>query len=116
MSKKMTFEDKVIALKKMHIKSHPDALRQIKGWENSMAKLEVQRDWIAHPNTQELRDVATEQLNAIKTELSTNRDLSEDRREALFEAQDAHMAYLAVLTVDPESEINSLESEIDNEL
>lgn len=116
MNNKMTFEDKMIALKRMHKDSNHDSLRKIKEWESRMGNLEVQRDWLAHPNTQELRDIALNQTQAIKHELSTNRDLTNERREGLFEAQELHLAYLAVLTVDPASEISSLESEVDFEL
>ena len=114
--KQLTFDEKVIALKKMHKGSAPEALKQISGWEERMGQLEMEKAWLEHPNTQELRKVAIEQMTAIDKKLSSERDLPDAVREALFEVKDAHMYYLAVLTTNPESEILSIEASVDSEL
>lgn len=114
--KKMTFDDKIVALKQMHARSHPDAKRQISEWEDRMSQLQIQTQWLKHPNTTALRTLAEEQLQAISARLSEEETMPDEERKALFKAKNVHIVYLAVLTGDPEAEIETIEGEVDAEL
>ena len=112
----MTFDEKLIKLKQIHARSHPDALSYIKQWESRFAQLQVTKDWLQHPITQKLRELATEQIDRIVSVLANSKDLAEADRKAMFEQKEAHLIYLTLLTEDPTSEIKSIESKVDAEL
>jgi hypothetical protein len=116
MSTEQTFEEKIKTLREIHSRSHPDAVQQISQWEDKFARLRARKDWLEHPNTMELRNLATEQIDIIVGILAEKEDLSDDDRKKLFAQKQAHLVYLTVLTDDPESEIKSVESSVDAEL
>lgn len=116
MNEEKTFEEKVKILNKLHTGSHPDAKNLISQWEDKFARLSAQKDWLDHPNTKEVRDLAMEQIEAIEGILSDREDLSEADRKALFAQKKAHRVYLSVLSGNPLSEMKSIESSVDLEL
>lgn len=114
--KEYSFEEKVEILKKKTAHYHKDAKLQITQWEDEMARLTMQKDWVNHPDTKKLRAIAEEQISAIVSELSSNENLTDVERQAYFKLKNAHIAYLSVLTEDPTSEIETIEEAIANEL
>lgn len=112
----LTFDDKIAVLQQMHRKSAPDARKQISDWNDEMERLTVTADWLEHPNTAELRELASGQIEAITTVLANDENLAEADRKALFAAKKAHLAYLAVLTYDPTPEIEAVEDKVNFEL
>lgn len=111
-----TFQEKIEALRKAHAKSHPDSRAQIRSWENQMAELQVKKDWVDHPNTKAMKDLTLEQINRINGVLANDQKLEEAERKALFAEKNAHMSYLAFLSDDPASEMQSIEHAVNHEL
>lgn len=111
-----TFEEKMKILKEMHSRSHPEAIAQIMDWEEKFARLQANLEWLGHPNTKELAQLAVEQISLINNSLANGEALSDVDRNKLFAQKNAHMVYLAVLSNDPQSEMRSIESSVDAEL
>lgn len=115
---KLSFSDKIVAIKQKLTGSgaSEDALHQVRSWEDRMSKLKVQQDWLQHPCTKELARIALEQVKGITSTLGNNENIPEMERGILFAEKKAHFTYLAVLTENPESEIDSLEKRVNEEL
>jgi len=116
--KERTFSEKVISLKNL-LKNSPEHEQQLKHYEDRMAELQIQKEWLSHPNTKALADICRDAIRTINVVLSTKEDLSDVERKSLFREKSAHQAYLALLTDDPEGEIESVEksvNELDNEV
>lgn len=111
-----SFEEKIEALRKQHLKSHPDALRQIQDWAFAFAQLRVQKDWIDHPNTLAMKEAVEDAIGRIDAVLVTNDKLEEVERKALFAEKRAHLSYLALLSEDPTDEMKSIEASVESEL
>lgn len=111
-----TFEEKIEILKKQHLSSHPDAINAIRQWEDKLIRLKAQDEWLQHPNTKELLAITTEQINAINLILKDTEDLTEAQRVKYFQLKKAHLTYLAALSLDPKSQMASIEKLIDYEL
>ena len=114
--KPKTFDEKMSVLKKMHARSAPEALEQLKSWEEQMQRLQIKLDWYQHPATKELRELARTQIQAANDVLANKEDLTEEDRKAIIKMKNAHMVYLAVLSEDPEKEIQTIENFVENEL
>lgn len=112
----LTFEEKLNKLRKIHTYSDVDAKNQLKQWEDQMSRLRVVKEWLEHPNTIDLRNLAAAQLRNITAILSNDRDLPEVERKALFSAKEAHLAYLAALSQNPETEMETIENSLNYEL
>lgn len=111
-----TFEDKIKILKQIHSRSHPDAVSQISQWEDRFARLTAKKEWLNHPNTVELRNLVSEQIDLIVGVLAEKEDLTELERNKLFAQKNAHMVYLTLLTENPDSEIKNIEQSVNVEL
>ena len=111
-----TFEEKMNELKNMHAGSHPDAINMLEHWEERYARLKAQTEWLSHPNTQELYKLAIEQIKTIDNILIEKEDLSDTERRQLYAEKKAHRVYVAVLSTNPQSEMKSIESSVDEEL
>ena len=115
-TKDKPFEEKVKILKDMHAKSAPEALEQITQWEERFTMLKANKEWLDHPITKQLKELAEEQVAAVSALLSDKEDMSEIERKGLFALKKAHLVYLSVLTSNPESEMRSIEDSINDEL
>lgn len=114
--KEKTFEEKMKDLKEIHSGSHPEAVAQLEYWEDRYARLRAETEWLTHPNTQELYKLAIEQIKNIESILVEKEDLSDDERRRLYAEKKAHKVYVAVLSTNPQSEMKSIESSVDEEL
>lgn len=112
----LTFEEKIKALKAMHRNSHPDALNQLLEWEKRFIILKATEEWQSHPITKELTALAKAELVRIGVVLATKEDLTDIERKRLFALRDAHMVYLALLAVDAQSEMKTIEQSINYEI
>lgn len=105
-----TFFDKVTSLKKQFMYSgDTDALVQVAQWEDKFARLQVQKEWVIHPNTIELKNLVAEQIKNIVSTLANKEDLTQEDRLRLFAEKKCHLLYLALLSDDPSSEMEMLE-------
>lgn len=111
--KDMTYEEKIAALKKMHAHWAPESRDQIDKWADEISRLRFEAQWIQHPNTKQLRTVLTSQLDRITTLLSTDETVKDDERRLLFRQKDIILSLLAVLTTDPEKELQVIGRELD---
>ena len=116
MSQEKSFEEKIQTLKEIQARWDPEAVQQIRQWEERVARLKVETEWLNHPHTQMIRDFAAEQIDTIISVLANQRELSEADRRAYFEQKEVHMQYLALFTSDPQPEIRSIENAVANEL
>lgn len=116
MDQALTFDQKISIIKKRLNTTAPDALTQIAGWQDRMKNLQVTADWIAHPNTKALAALALEQIKGITATLGNNPHLTDAERNLLFAEKQAHFTYLAMLTADPASEIDTIEKQVSDEL
>lgn len=116
MSNELTLHEKIEKLKAQHTTSHSDAKQLIESWENRLAELETTKDWLQHPITQRLRELAEEQIQYISHLLASDENLSEPDRRALFREKQAHFVYLALMQTDPNGEIKAIEENINYEL
>jgi hypothetical protein len=114
--KEKSFEEKIQTLKEIHTRWDPQAIQQIRQWEERVARLKVESEWLNHPHTKEIRNYAAQQIDTIISVLANQRDLSEADRRAFFEQKEVHLQYLALFTSDPQPEIESIENAVDNEL
>lgn len=112
----MTFDEKIEQLKRIHSKSAPEALEQIRSWEEKMVRLNAQKEWLNHPSTAYLRQVCVDQIININYKLISDSILSEIDRKALLAERGAHIVYLATLTEYPDQEIKAIEKAVNNEL
>lgn len=110
------FEEKMSELKNKHAGSHPEAIRMLEHWEERYVKLKAQTEWLEHANTRELYNLAVEQIKNIESILVEKEDLSDDERRRLYAEKKAHKVYVAVLSTNPQSEMKSIESSVDEEL
>lgn len=110
------FDTKIAKLKAIHAYSDTSAQKSISEWAERMARLRVEKDWLDHPNAEELRTLATEQIDNIVSVLSNKKDLTDAERQGLLREKDVHFMYLGVLTADPESEMKVIESQVTEEL
>lgn len=85
-------------------------------WRDQLVQLRAEEDFVSHPITQEMARIAREQIEAIRTTLSDNENISEIDRKTLFSMKRVHEIYLSLFTKDPESAIELLEKSIDEEL
>lgn len=113
---KLSFEEKIRILKKIHARSAPDARRQIERWEEDISHLQFEQDWLQHPNTKKFRDVLAQHLDNISTVLQNEENISEEERKMLFRTKDIIFALMAVLSIDPLNEMKSIEGQVDYEL
>lgn len=111
----MKYEDKIQKLKSIY-KDSNEALEQIKSWEDKMLSLKVQRGWLEMENTQELKELAKDQIKRISQVLSSKEDITEIERRGLFAEKKAHTLYLSLLSDDPEEEIKSITRQVNEEL
>jgi len=116
MNTEQTIEEKIKKLKKIHSKWHPDARTLISDWEEKLIRLQAKAEWLKHPNTVELRQIAMEQVDLINDILANKEDLVESERKTMFAMKKAHQVYLAVLISNPENEIKGIEQSVDAEL
>lgn len=115
--KDMTFDEKLTQLKKIHARSHPEAKAQIAKWEDELARLKIDADWLKHPNTKQLKKTLSEQLDRIVGVLAGDDTLTETERKALFKAKDdVILPLLALLTKDPVAEMKVIENQVDENL
>lgn len=114
--KDIPFEDKVAKLRGAHRRSAPEAIAQVNAWSEQFARLKGQKEWLEHPNTQELRHLAVEQIELIDSILCNQENLSEPDRCKYFAMKKAHQVYLSTLTLDPSSEMKSIEESVNDEL
>jgi hypothetical protein len=114
--KKLTFEQKIQTLKKIHASSAPEALEQIFSWEERMSYLKIKDDWLKHPDTIQLKEMISDQIRNIVSVLATKEDLDEIKRQALFELKKFLMPLLALLSDDPTSEIRAIEESVEFEI
>lgn len=111
-----TFEEKMQVVKELHARSHPDAKKQLSDWEDQMSRLQTQEEWLKHPNTVELKELVIEQIAAIVSMLANDEGIDESDRKALFKLKKAHLTYLALLSIDPRGEMETIEKAIEQEL
>ena len=109
-------DEKLTTLKNKTRGFHADARRQVKEWEERIAKLSEDRDWLALPATKRLAEIARERVKDINRTLCNSREIPETARIGLLFEKDAHMQYLSALNLDPERELAEIESAIDGEL
>ena len=114
-NKPSTTEEKLKFLYKHHNRSQPEALEQLRTWDERLLRLKIDKDWLAHPKTQELKQLVVEKINNIISVLANNESLSEVERKAYFKDKKSMFSMLAVLTNDPAKEIEAIESAIDFE-
>jgi len=110
------FTEKLKIVKKKFGSADVDTKKQIRDWGDRMARLQIQKGWLMHPNTEELVTLAREQIEFINNELSTNKRLDTEERLALFAAKDVHAMYLALGMANPDSEIESIERQLDENI
>ena len=113
--KPITTEEKIAFLYKYHSHSHPEAREQLRTWDERLSRLNIDKKWLAHPNTRELRVLIMEKINNIVSVLANNENLNEAERKAFFKDKKSMVGRLAVLTDDPEKEIENIKSAVDHE-
>lgn len=116
MNEDLTFEEKIKRLRERHAHSHIDARQQISKWEEDYAILKAQADWISHPTTVKLLEIASEQIKNISVILHTNEKLSDLERANLFAQKKAHLVYVAILSEKPEEQLKTIEDLVISEL
>lgn len=114
--RELTLEEKLEVLTSMHKKSHPEAKQQIEKWKDDVERLVIDKEWISHPNTIDLRKTITEQVGRIMVVLSNDSELGEADRKALFKTKEALFVLLALLTRDPAAAIKEIEGQVAAEL
>lgn len=114
-----SFDTKIQKLKGHHAHSAPEAKIQIVSWQHEYALLSVKKEWLMHPNTQQLKEACLKSIEQIESVLANDRTKTQDERNALFGEKDAHNVYLALLSQTPDdidSEQKSIEDKVDFEL
>lgn len=109
----LSLEEKIAFLRKKH--KDPAALAQINDWESRLGRIQFDKDWLNHPNTNQLKEISIEEIERIDQILSNTRGLPEIERESLFAAKEAHMRYLDTLTGNLE-EAKTIERQVDYEM
>lgn len=112
----LTYEDKLSVLKKMHSNWHPEAKEQLEKWGDELSRLKLEDDWLKHPSANDLRFTLSEQLQRIDSVLSNDQSLTEIDRKVHFKSKEFILQLLAVVTRDPESEMKSIQEQIDENL
>lgn len=88
----------------------------INEWKDRVPLLVAQLDFKNHPITTQLAEETRKQIERIKVVLSTQEDLKEEDRKALFKEKKVHEFYLTLFTKDPSGELEIIEKAIDEEL
>ena len=116
MTERTDYNEKLKILRRIHTRSSAEARATLEKWGDELQRLETTKEWIEHPNTAELRETLTDQLDAIVSVLSNDPKLDDAERKAFFKTKDVILALLAVLSQDPESEAAAIRESIDEEL
>ncbi len=114
--KNLNYVQKLDLLKKVHRNSHPETKNDLEKWGDDLARLQMEEDWLKHPNTAALRDSLSDQLQRIVSVLSTDAKLESAERGMYFKMKDIILELLAVVSYDPVSEMRAIERQIDEEL
>lgn len=85
----------------------------IEAWEKSLKKHELYAAWCKHPITKEVFKKLQADLTALNMRLSTERDLSQTTREAIFEVKDAYL-WLLSLPHSNQSALKNIERDIND--
>lgn len=73
-----------LKLKEKHRGSAKDTREQIYSWESDYEDLEVEKDWLAHPKTQELKQAIQEAVKGLDMRLCNEETMTEQERMRLF--------------------------------
>lgn len=108
------YTEKLRIIQKKFGSVDPEANLLVRQWRDRMGYLQVSEAWLAVPNTQQMRELAETIIAAINEKLANDEKLTDLERAGYFGEKRAHLAYLALLTIDPKKEMEALESEIED--
>ncbi len=109
-----TIEEK---LNKMNLAGYSQRdLDTIADWKRNLMDLRVDEDYLNHPTSKKLAEIARQEILRIEEILKNNEDIPEVERKALFREKKAHKIYYDFLNRNVSQIKQQLETDISNSL
>lgn len=109
-----TIEEK---LNKMNLAGYDQRdLDTIATWKNDLMNLRVDEDYLKHPTSKKIADIARQEILRIDEMLKNKEDMPEVERKSLFKEKKAHKMYYDFLSRNVSQLKQQLESDISNSI
>lgn len=82
-------------------------------WENQLKEIKASASFLEHPETKKLLELIIVEITRINGKLVNDRDITNDKRQALFETRDFCDKIKGFLERNPEKAMDELEADID---
>lgn len=88
----------------------------IRSWERQLEQIHISEEFIKFPETKALRDIAVNEIGKINKKLLYEKNISIEERNALILIREAHEMYRRKLDINPERDLQVLDSEVENSI